>query len=238
MSGDASGLKYKFVWEKGGWAKWGVAQQPSASSSCEWTPTEPGEYTVYLDVIDGSAERHLTRKVTVEGTPIMGSLQTSVDAMVNLYESTGHTYPSDAFVSKGAPTIRDFCSLIVEAAVSEGVRPEVVFAQAMLETGWLQFGGSVKPNQCNFAGLGAVNQQSGGARFDDVYQGLLAQVQHLKGYATGAALNNTCVDPRYEVLQSKGFLGVAPYLEDLNGRWAVPGDTYGQNIARIISLIG
>ena len=238
VSGDASGLKYKFVWEKGGWAKWGVAQPPSASSSCEWTPTEPGEYTVYLDVIDGSAERHLTRKVTVEGTPIMGSLQTSVDAMVNLYESTGHTYPSDAFVSKGAPTIRDFCSLIVEAAVSEGVRPEVVFAQAMLETGWLQFGGSVKPNQCNFAGLGAVNQQSGGARFDDVYQGLLAQVQHLKGYATGAALNNTCVDPRYEVLQSKGFLGVAPYLEDLNGRWAVPGDTYGQNIARIISLIG
>ena len=238
VSGDASGLKYKFVWEKGGWAKWGVAQQPSASSSCEWAPTEPGEYTVYLDVIDGSAERHLTRKVTVEGTPIMGSLQTSVDAMVNLYESTGHTYPSDEFVSKGAPTIRDFCSLIVEAAVSEGVRPEVVFAQAMLETGWLQFGGSVKPNQCNFAGLGAVNQQSGGARFDDVYQGLLAQVQHLKGYATGAALNNTCVDPRYEVLQSKGFLGVAPYLEDLNGRWAVPGDTYGQNIARIISLIG
>ena len=238
VSGDASGLKYKFVWEKGGWAKWGVAQQPSASSSCEWTPTEPGEYTVYLDVIDGSAERHLTRKVTVKGTPIMGSLQTSVDAMVNLYESTGHTYPSDEFVSKGAPTIRDFCSLIVEAAVSEGVRPEVVFAQAMLETGWLQFGGSVKPNQCNFAGLGAVNQQSGGARFDDVYQGLLAQVQHLKGYATGAALNNTCVDPRYEVLQSKGFLGVAPYLEDLNGRWAVPGDTYGQNIARIISLIG
>jgi len=238
VSGDASGLKYKFVWEKGGWAKWGVAQQPSASSSCEWTPTEPGVYTVYLDVIDGSAERHLTRKVTVEGTPIMGSLQTSVDAMVNLYESTGHTYPSDEFISKGAPTIRDFCSLIVEAAVSEGVRPEVVFAQAMLETGWLQFGGSVKPNQCNFAGLGAVNQQSGGARFDDVYQGLLAQVQHLKGYATGAALNNACVDPRYEVLQSKGFLGVAPYLEDLNGRWAVPGDTYGQNIARIISLIG
>ena len=238
VSGDASGLKYKFVWEKGGWAKWGVAQQPSASSSCEWTPTEPGDYTVYLDVIDGSAERHLTRKVTVEGTPIMGSLQTSVDAMVNLYESTGHTYPSDEFISKGAPTIRDFCSLIVEAAVSEGVRPEVVFAQAMLETGWLQFGGSVKPNQCNFAGLGAVNQQSGGARFDDVYQGLLAQVQHLKGYATGAALNNACVDPRYEVLQSKGFLGVAPYLEDLNGRWAVPGDTYGQNIARIISLIG
>ena len=238
VSGDASGLKYKFVWEKGGWAKWGVAQQPSASSSCEWTPTEPGEYTVYLDVIDGSAERHLTRKVTVEGTPIMGSLQSSVDAMVNLYESTGHTYPSDVYVSKGAPTIRDFCSLIVEAAASEGVRPEVVFAQAMLETGWLQFGGSVKPNQCNFAGLGAVNQQTGGARFDNVYQGLLAQVQHLKGYATSAPLNNTCVDPRYEVLQSKGFLGVAPYLEDLNGRWAVPGDTYGQNIARIISLIG
>ncbi len=81
VSGDASGLKYKFVWEKGGWAKWGVAQQPSASSSCEWTPTEPGEYTVYLDVIDGSAERHLTRKVTVGERYSVESLEVSGSAL-------------------------------------------------------------------------------------------------------------------------------------------------------------
>ncbi|MGE9913538.1 PKD domain-containing protein, partial [Collinsella sp. SGI.241] len=66
VSGDTDGLKYKFVWEKGGWAKWGtVGGGSSSSASCEWTPSEPGEYTLYLDVIDGEQAKHLTRKVTV-----------------------------------------------------------------------------------------------------------------------------------------------------------------------------
>ncbi len=237
VSGDASGLKYKFVWEKGGWAKWGVAQQPSASSSCEWTPTEPGEYTVYLDVIDGSAERHVTRKVTVEGTPIMGKSVVSAASMAKLFTSTGHTYPSQIYSQKGASNISEFCDQVVSAASSEGVRPEVVFAQAMLETGWLQFGGSVSVDQCNFAGLGATGLQVKGASFDNVYQGLLAQTQHLKGYATTASLANTCVDPRYQVLVDRGLLGVSPCLEDLNGLWAVPGDGYGQRIAKLIDRL-
>ena len=177
VSGDASGLKYKFVWEKGGWAKWGVAQQPSASSSCEWTPTEPGDYTVYLDVIDGSGQKHLTRKVTVDGTPILGKSSVSVESMAKLFTSTGYAYPS-------------------------------------------QTGSQIK-----------------GASFDSVYQGLLAQTQHLKGYATTASLTNTCVDPRYQVLVDRGLLGVSPCLEDLNGLWAVPGDGYGQRIAKLIDRL-
>ena len=237
VSGDASGLKYKFVWEKGGWAKWGVARQPSASSSCEWTPTEPGEYTVYLDVIDGSAERHMTRKVAVEGTPIMGKSVVSAESMAKLFTSTGHTYPSQVYSQKGASNISEFCDQVVIAASSEGVRPEVVFAQAMLETGWLQFGGSVSVDQCNFAGLGATGSQVKGASFDNVYQGLLAQTQHLKGYATTASLTNACVDPRYQVLVDRGLLGVSPCLEDLNGLWAVPGDGYGQRIAKLIDRL-
>ena len=105
----------------------------------------------------------------------------------------------------------------------------------MLETGWLQFGGSVSADQCNFAGLGATGPQVGGARFENVYQGLLAQSQHLKGYATSFPLNNVCVDPRYQILVDRGYLGIAPCLEDLNGLWAVPGDGYGQRIAAIIN---
>ena len=238
VSGDTEGLKYKFVWQKGGWAKWGTVGGGSTSStSCEWTPSEPGEYTLYLDVIDGEQAKHLTRKVTVDGTPIMGALSASADSMVRLYVSTGHVYPSKVYASKGAPGIAEFCNQVVLAASSEGVRPEVVFAQAMLETGWLQFGGSVSADQCNFAGLGATGPQVGGARFDNVYQGLLAQSQHLKGYATRMPLNNACVDPRYQILVDRGYLGIAPCLEDLNGLWAVPGDGYGQRIAAIINRL-
>ena len=236
VSGDTDGLKYKFVWEKGGWAKWGAVGGGSTSSaSCEWTPSEPGEYTLYLDVIDGEQAKHLTRKVTVDGTPIMGVSTASAESMARLYVSTGYVYPSEVYSQKGASNIAEFCNQIVLASSSEGVRPEVVFAQAMLETGWLQFGGSVSSDQCNFAGLGATGAQVGGARFDSVYQGLLAQSQHLKGYATRMPLNNSCVDPRYQILIAKGRLGTAPCLEDLNGLWAVPGDGYGQRIAAIIS---
>ena len=236
VSGDTDGLKYKFVWEKGGWAKWGtVGGGSSSASSCEWTPSEPGEYTLYLDVIDGEQAKHLTRKVTVDGTAIMGALSTSAGSMVRLYVSTGHVYPSEVYSQRGASSIAEFCKQVILAASSEGVRPEVVFAQAMLETGWLQFGGSVSADQCNFAGLGATGPQVGGARFDNVYQGLLAQSQHLKGYATSMPLNNVCVDPRYQILVDRGYLGIAPCLEDLNGLWAVPGDGYGQRIAAIIN---
>ena len=237
VSGDASGLKYKFVWEKGGWAKWGVAQQPSASSSCEWTPTEPGDYTVYLDVIDGSGQKHMTRKVTVDGTPIMGKSSVSAESMAKVFTATGNAYPTHIYSQKGAADISEFCEQVVNAASSEGVRPEVVFAQAMLETGWLQFGGSVSVDQCNFAGLGATDSQIKGASFDSVYQGLLPQTQHLKGYATTASLTNTCVDTRYQVLVDRGLLGVSPCLEDLNGLWAVPGDGYGQRISKLIDRL-
>ena len=236
VSGDTSGLKYKFVWEKGGWAKWGTVGGGSTSSaSCEWTPSETGEYTLYLDVIDGGQAKHLARRVTVDGTPIMGTSTISAESMARLFVSTGHTYPSEVYSQRGASSITEFCNQVILAASSEGVRPEVVFAQAMLETGWLQFGGSVSADQCNFAGLGATGPQVGGARFDNVYQGLLAQSQHLKGYAARMPLNNVCVDPRYQILVNRGYLGIAPCLEDLNGLWAVPGDGYGQRIAAIIN---
>lgn len=169
---------------------------------------------------------------TTLGTPIMGKSAASVSSMVSLYNSTGHTYPT-IYASKGATTINDFCQIVLEEANAEGVKAEVLFAQAMLETGWLKFGGSVKAEQCNFGGIGAVNATAGGASFGDVRSGLRAQVQHLKAYASKEPLNNPCVDPRFEKVKR----GVAPCVEDLNGRWAVPGDGYGQRIVKIASRL-
>ena len=165
---------------------------------------------------------------TTLGTPIMGKSAASVSSMVSLYNSTGHIYPT-IYASKGATTINDFCQIVFEEANAEGVKAEILFAQAMYETGWLQFGGSVKAEQCNFGGIGAVNATAGGASFGDVRSGLRAQVQHLKAYASKEPLNNPCVDPRFEKVKR----GVAPCVEDLNGRWAVPGDGYGQRISSL-----
>ena len=70
---------------------------------------------------------------------------------------------------------------------------------------------SIKINQFNFAGLGAVDGNSSGncASFPDVRTGIRAQIQHLKAYASTEALNNTCVDPRFNLVTK----GCAPYVE-------------------------
>ena len=79
-----------------------------------------------------------------------------------------------------------------------------------------------------------VDSQTGGAIFPDVKTGLLAQAQHLKAYASTNSLNAQCVDPRFSLVSPRG---IAPCLEDLNGRWAVPGVGYGERIAAIANSL-
>lgn len=165
----------------------------------------------------------------VLGHVIMGSSQNTVDQMVGYYNAQLKAYPSDALGKGGAPDIRSFCTIIYEEAAAEGVRAEIVFTQAMLETGWLQFGGDVKVGQFNFAGIGATGGGVPGNSFPDVRTGIRAQVQHLKAYASTDPLNNPCVDPRFHYVKR----GCAPTMEQLSGKWAT-GSGYGQSLARIL----
>ncbi len=148
-------------------------------------------------------------------TPIMGTSaiggdeNTVVSKMVNQFTKHGKPYPTEALTKGGAPNITTFCQIIYREAVAEGVRPEVVFAQAMLETGYLQFGGDVKVEQFNFSGLGAIGGGAAGNGFPDVQTGIRAQVQHLKAYASDQPLNQTCVDVRFGYVTRKS----APYIE-------------------------
>lgn len=170
------------------------------------------------------------------GTPIMGSTNVTGAQLAAYYRSMvgDATYPSSVYSSRGAATIEDFCNILVDEARAEGVRAEVVFAQMVHETGWLRFGGAVKAEQCNFAGLGAVNTSPTDANtFPDVRTGLRAQVQHLKAYASTEPLVNECVDVRFDYVTR----GCAPFLEDLNGKWAVPGNGYGEKLSATIDDI-
>lgn len=169
---------------------------------------------------------------------IMGPSQTTVAQMVAYFNSSGYSYPSGTYSQYGAATINDWCRILLEEANQEGVRAEVVMCQSMKETGWLQFGNQVKVWQCNFAGIGATNGGASGADFsvygsEGVRMGLRAQVQHLKAYASTAPLVSECVDPRFNLVTR----GVAPSLEQLNGRWAVPGVGYGEGILSMINTL-
>lgn len=157
---------------------------------------------------------------------IMGESSASAKQMVAYFTGMDAKYPASVYESKGAPTIDAFAQIVVEEAQAEGVKAEIVFCQAMKETGWLRFGGSVKPDQCNFAGLGATGGSVSGAIFPDVRTGVRAQVQHLKAYASTEPLVNKCVDPRFSYVKR----GSATTLGSLNGKWAVPGNNYGEDI--------
>lgn len=164
---------------------------------------------------------------------IMGSSSYTSQQLAALYKSTGRAYPSAVYASKGATTIDDFAAIVIDEANAEGVKPEVVFAQEMHETGWLQYGGDVKAEQCNFAGLGATGGGNPGLTFESVRMGVRAQVQHLKAYASTEPLKKECIDPRFKYVTR----GTAPTLAKLDGHWAVPGNGYGNSIFSIIKQI-
>ncbi|MCB7284858.1 glucosaminidase domain-containing protein, partial [[Clostridium] scindens] len=170
-------------------------------------------------------------------TPITGKSLISdkkeevVDKLVKMYIKQGGTYPSDVLQKGGASNITEFCDILYDEAVVEGIKPEVVFGQAMNETAYLQYGGDVKPEQFNFAGLGATGGVPGNS-YKDVRTGLRAQVQHLKAYASDEALKTECVDDRFKYVTRKS----APYVEWLGiqenpiGKGWAAGSQYGINL--------
>lgn len=170
-----------------------------------------------------------TPEAAEENLAIMGKPKTSAAQMARAYAASGKTYPSSVFTSKGAPTVQAFCNEIYKQAVAEGVRPEVLFAQVMVETGWLQFGGDVKASQCNFGGIGATGGGNPGNTFANVAQGLRAQAQHLKAYASTLPPVGTCYDPRFHFVSR----GCAPEITDLGGRWAADPD-YGSKLYHMV----
>ena len=172
---------------------------------------------------------------------IMGETSVTVDQMVKYYESTGNQYPAAKLGASGAATLKEFCEICLQEAEAEGVRAEVAFVQSMKETGWLKYGGAVKIEQNNFAGIGAVDNDPVGssAWFPDVRTGVRAQIQHLKAYASTNDLNNACVDPRFNLVTR----GCAPYVEWLgtqenpNGYGWATSANYGASIVTMIKKL-
>lgn len=143
---------------------------------------------------------------------IAGDSSVTVEQMVNYYKKSGKPYPAEALKAGGAATIEEFCQIYYEECETEGIKAEVAFIQSMIETGFLQFGGSVKIEQFNFAGLGATGNGVSGNSFENVRMGIRAHVQHLKCYANTEPLKNECVDPRW----GEWLRGKAPYVEWLS----------------------
>lgn len=101
------------------------------------------------------------------------------------------------------------------------------------------------PNTANnFGGLGATDGTSEYNNFGSVYDGLLAQAQHLKGYATKAPLKEPKKDARYDILMTTPYPGTCVALENLTGdgtpggaHWASDSQ-YDVSIKKILDYFG
>ena len=223
--------------------KWYVA---SAQSDGSYSVTidskdhnyDDGIYNVHCYGTDNNGKMVMLGNTTVEveaKTLIMGTTSVTTEQIVDYYESSGKVFPQ-YYIDRGV-NLETFVNMYIQESESEGVRAEVAFAQAMLETGYLQFSGDVKIGQFNFAGFGATGGVPGydfAAIYGDsrvgIQTGIRAHIQHLKCYASDLPLNQVKVDPRWgEWIRLR-----ATTVEALSGTWAT--DTqYATKILNIIN---
>ena len=232
--------------------QWQSLSDNSSSNWVTWKP-ERGNYWIYCQAKTSNgytSDQTMCFAVSEDYSGnlyrIMGSSSITVDQMVKFYENGKGNATYDTFgesqyngclTQGGAPDIRTYCQIFKEEAENEDVKVEVAFTQAMLETGYLKFGGDVKPNQYNFAGIGATGNGNPGNSFGDVRTGIRAQIQHLKCYASTDSLNLAKVDPRW----NNNLRGKAKYVEYLSipnnpygTGWAASA-TYGKDLLKLIT---
>ncbi|MGL5135099.1 MAG: hormogonium tapered terminus morphoprotein TftA, partial [Planktothrix sp.] len=126
-------------------------------------------------------------------------------------------------------TVPEIAKLYRKEAAIEGVNHDIGFCQMCLETNFLQFGGIVKPEQNNFGGLGSLGGASESASFPTIEIGVRAHIQHLKAYGSYEPLVQDIVDPRFEFVTR----GIAPFVQQLSGRWS-DDSTYGDQILALL----
>lgn len=154
---------------------------------------------------------------------IFGNSVATKGQAVNLIKANGNEVKLDC-------SIEDIVNLYWVEAEREGVRPDIALAQALVETGYFGYGGTVKPKQNNFCGLGTTGKKVKGAKFKSPEIGVRAHIQHLLAYSAMKKPSTNIVDPRYDlahaIRKERGFIDK---WSGLQGTWAM-GSQYCEKI--------
>ena len=144
--------------------------------------------------------------------------------------------------------------LLWESAVNNGIVPEILIAQAMVETGYFNFGGVLNASFHNTCGLKTTKGGSNYAanahmRFKSWEEGIQAHADHLALYAGAPKFpryspncashtndnykyNGTTKDPRHFPY----LYGKCKTVEGLTGTWATSRG-YAESIIKIVNQI-
>ncbi|GAB4242782.1 MAG: hypothetical protein Kow00129_01500 [Thermoleophilia bacterium] len=172
-----------------------------------------------------------TRQVLTGGQTPLAGLWAGTSKELARYLLAGNPAP------RFTVDVERLAGYYVKYAAEVGLRADVLWAQMLHETGFGKYGGDVEPEQNNFAGLGATGGGNPGHSFATAELGVKAHVAHLAAYVFAtdpAPWTNAQTDPRYELVNPRGQ---AKVLSDLDGRWAVPGDGYGERIEKHVRAL-
>jgi hypothetical protein len=157
------------------------------------------------------------------------------DDLVTYFRAQGRT------AEKFNVPLKDLAKLYVVYGRRFGIRADMAWAQMVHETGFGEYGGDVKPEQNNMAGIGATGGGVPGNSFASAELGVIAHYAHLAWYVYPDHLDDPyCVsstdptkpgDPRHFVSGGRVHRGNVRTVLDLSGKWA-PGAEYG---ARVLS---
>ncbi|MDO4179114.1 MAG: glucosaminidase domain-containing protein [Phascolarctobacterium sp.] len=165
-------------------------------------------------------------KTYFQGTQIPDNYQE-----ISIYgESVAHKSQAVAYLKANNASPKLDCSpeqivnIYWQEAGREGIRPDIAFCQALLETGFFSYRGDVLPKQNNFCGLGTTGSGVKGASFKTPELGARAHIQHLLAYARTSVPSTEIIDPRYKLVHGiRMERGLINNWYGLNGTWAMGG---------------
>jgi hypothetical protein len=129
---------------------------------------------------------------TLPRVPIMGP------TILNAGQITaGYNSKHQAFNVPGI-SVNDLAQTFLWEGAAENVRPDIAFAQSIVETGYFGFYGSiVSPANWNFAGMGACDSCNSGRQFPSPEIGVRVQIQDLRNTRTSHHERRTSRIRRY-----------------------------------------
>ena len=145
---------------------------------------------------------------------------------------------------KFSVSVEQLANLYITYGRRFGIRADMAWAQMVHETGFGRYGGDVKPEQNNFAGIGATGSGVAGNSFATAELGVIAQYAHLAWYIYPQHLDDPycCMstdptvpgDPRHFSDGGSLHRGNVRTVLDLSQKWAV-GSEYG---AALLDICG
>ncbi len=158
--------------------------------------------------------------VRLSETALLGDAQVSLEDAKAWAEKKG-----------AAQRFIDIADIYWQYGEITGIRPEILYAQAAKETGYGKYGGAVKPEQNNWAGI-KTKDATGDLpedheTFETPEDGVRGHFNHISAYIGLEPVGEP--HGRYHSVKSIAWAGTVKTLEGLGGRWC-PDLYYGYSI--------